>query len=146
MHGGADRLLIPVPRKLLHLPPLLVRGGSRSKPERASHPDDLPTALREVLKGHLRDGQASLELAAEIVGTSARTLQRQLKDSGTSFSRVLDQARYEVAARMLAEPRNQAIDVAYATGYSDPSNFSRAFRRIAGVSPSRFGSYVAGAK
>lgn len=146
MYGGAGRLLIPVPRTLLHLPPLAVRAGSRSTPQRASQPDALPSALREVLKGYLRDGQASLELAAEIVGTSPRSLQRHLNDSGTSFSRVLDQARYEVAARLLTEPGNQAIDVAYATGYSDPSNFSRAFRRMAGVSPSRYRSYVAGAK
>lgn len=146
MYGGGDRLVIPVPRTILHLPPLAVRAGSRSTPLPLSQPDDLPDALREVLKGYLRNGQASLELAAEIVGTSTRTLQRQLKNSGISYSRVLDQARYEVAARLLTEPHNQAIDVAYASGYSDPSNFSRAFRRMAGVSPSRYRSYVAGVK
>jgi AraC-like DNA-binding protein len=146
MYGGGDRLVIPVPRTILHLPPLAVRAGFRSTTLPLSQPDDLPDALREILKGYLRNGQASLELAAEIVGTSTRTLQRQLKNSGTSYSRVLDQARYEVAARLLTEPHNQAIDVAYASGYSDPSNFSRAFRRMAGVSPSRYRSYVAGVK
>jgi AraC-like DNA-binding protein len=51
-----------------------------------------------------------------------------------------------VAAHLLADPKRQIIDVAYAAGYSDPSNFSRAFRRIAGLSPTEYRDSLVGVK
>jgi AraC-like DNA-binding protein len=92
------------------------------------------------------DGSACLELAADLVDTSPRTLQRRLSEIGTSFASVLAQARYQVAAHLLADPKRQIIDVAYAAGYSDPSNFSRAFRRIAGLSPTEYRDSLVGVK
>jgi len=144
--GGGQALTIPVPRALLHLPPPYQSAIQREMPEPLAYPDDLPSALREVLKGYVNDGSACLELAADIVGTSPRTLQRRLQESGTSFARVLEQARYQVAVSLLADPQVQAIDVAYAVGYSDPSNFSRAFRRMSGLSPTQFRNALAGVK
>jgi AraC-like DNA-binding protein len=94
----------------------------------------------------LRGGGAHIELAADLVDTSRRTLQRHLRESGTTFSRVLEEARYQVAADLLADERLQTLDVAYAAGYSDPSNFARAFRRMAGVTPTEYRTSLAGAK
>jgi AraC-like DNA-binding protein len=147
LYGGAQALTIPIPKLILHLPPL----REPEKPVRAvgqpaDQPADLPTTLREVLKGYVRSGEAHLQLAAELVGTSPRTLQRHLRKGGTTFSRVLDEARYHVAADLLADGKLQTLDVAYAAGYSDPSNFSRAFRRMAGVTPTEFRSSLAGSK
>jgi transcriptional regulator GlxA family with amidase domain len=48
---------------------------------------------------------------------------------------LLDQVRFEKGAEMLRETDAKIIDVAYATGYSDPAHFARAFRRIAGITP-----------
>jgi AraC-like DNA-binding protein len=104
LHSGGQALTIPVPRSLLHLPPCSQRAISRRIPSPLTYPDDLPTALREVLKGHLRGGSACLELAADVVGTSPRTLQRRLRECGTSFVRVMEQARYQVAVSLLANP------------------------------------------
>ena len=125
LHGGAQALTIPIPRRFLHLPPLRGRVTRAVSGSRIDCPEDLPAALREVMKGHLRGGRARLELAAEIVGTSPRSLQRQLKECDTTFARVLEQARCQVSAEQLADPEAQVIDVANAAGYSDPSNFSR---------------------
>jgi AraC-like DNA-binding protein len=47
----------------------------------------------------------------------------------------LARARFDVASSLLADPEQQIIDIASRLGYSDPANFSRAFRRYAGVSP-----------
>ena len=55
-----------------------------------------------------------------------------------TYSRLLDQVRFEKAAEMLRKTDAKIIDVAYATGYENPSHFSRAFRRIAGVTPREF--------
>lgn len=144
--GGGHGLSIPVPRSLLHLPPWLQPAVRVDTPGQLHYPRDFPTALREVLKGYLSGGSADLSLAADIVGTSPRTLQRRLKEAGTSFSRVLERARYETAASLLADPRVRTTDVARASGYSDPSNFARAFRRTAGSTPSEYRDSIAGAK
>lgn len=149
LYGGGLALCIPIRRSLLHLPPLVRRGrvGPSADPAlKPTFPGELPAALCEAMKGHLRGGRACLDLAADMVSTSPRTLQRHLNERGTSFSRVLRQARFEVAAKLLADDRVRAIDVAYAAGYSDPSNFSRAFRSMAGMSPTEYRKSLAGAK
>jgi len=79
-------------------------------------------------------------LGAEIAGTSVRTVQRRLADLGSSYSEVVDRARFDVASRMLTETDAPSIQVAQATGYGDPSHFARAFRRLTGLSPSKYRS------
>ena len=46
--------------------------------------------------------------------------------------------RYETTLDLLQDPENTITDVASLPGYSDPSHFSRAFRRIAGISPGEY--------
>jgi len=99
---------------------------------------DFPTSLREVLRAYLDDGHPSVELAAEIVCTTVRTLQRRLRQYDLSYSDILEQLRFEEAKHLLRDRDVKMIDAAYALGYSDPSNFTRAFRRMAGVSPRQF--------
>ena len=99
---------------------------------------DFATSLRAILRSYLCDGYPDISLAARIVGCSIRTLQRRLKDCRLSFSDVVQQARFDVAAQLLRAPGTQVIEAAYAVGYSDPSHFARAFRRVAGISPKQF--------
>jgi AraC-like DNA-binding protein len=86
----------------------------------------------------LLDGYPRLTLAAEIAGTSTRTLQRRLAADGLSYSELIDRARFDIASRMLVETDARSIEIAQATAYSDPSHFARAFRRIAGLSPDEY--------
>jgi AraC-like DNA-binding protein len=51
---------------------------------------------------------------------------------------VVDQARFQAGTRLLADPNVKVTDIAYDLGYSDVAHFSRAFRRLAGVSPRRY--------
>jgi AraC-like DNA-binding protein len=69
---------------------------------------------------------------------SVRTLQRNLAKAGLTYSKVVEYARFEAAAEMLARPDLKIIDIAYSLGYEDPSHFSRAFRRMIGQSPREF--------
>ena len=70
--------------------------------------------------------------------SSTRTLQRRLADEGLSYRDLLDELRYETALDLLQDPENTITEVANLLGYSDPSHFSRAFRRMAGVSPGEY--------
>ena len=94
--------------------------------------------LKLALRSYLRDGAPSLELAADFAGLSTRTLQRRLTDEELSYRDLLDEVRYETAIDLMQETDNSITDIANLLGYSDPSHFARAFRRMAGVSPGEY--------
>lgn len=74
------------------------------------------------------------ELATRFHMTS-RTLRRRLQALQTSYQAILDDVRRLRALRYLA-CQHSVQQVAWLLGYADPSNFSRAFRKWTGVSPS----------
>ena len=99
---------------------------------------DYPGSLKLILYSYLREGYPDIKLAAEIANTSVRTLQRRLAQFGLSYANLVQQARFDVAADMLKEPGIKSLDIAYALGYENPSNFARAFRQIAGINPQEY--------
>jgi len=94
--------------------------------------------LRKAIEPYLASGGPPIELAAEIVGSSKRSLQRHLSEQQTSYSELIDHARFDKASHLLADQDMKIVDVALAVGYQDSSNFSRAFRRISGLGPREF--------
>lgn len=73
---------------------------------------------------------------AQTLNLSARTLDRYLKKEGASFRALSKRVCHAHACELLADPRLSVTQAAYELGYTDVSNFARAFRREAGVSPS----------
>ena len=69
---------------------------------------------------------------------SSRTLRRRLKDAGTSYQEILDDVRAELARRYLAREKRAVDEVSFLLGFSDPSAFTKAFRRWTGRSPADF--------
>jgi AraC-like DNA-binding protein len=93
----------------------------------------------EVARGEGGEGAfASLPEVARRVGTSTRTLKRRLAEQGTTFSEVLEEARRQRALLLLDDRRVPIAEVADRLGYSDVSNFTRAFRRWTGRTPAAF--------
>ena len=86
----------------------------------------------------LTDGIPSLAQVASDLGMSARTLQRRLSDQGLTFQALVDQARRETAERFLADTRYSSAEVAFLTGFSEQSAFTRAFKRWAGQTPGTY--------
>ena len=99
---------------------------------------DFVGSLSQVLELYLQEQSTDINTAAEIVGVSARTLQRRLAKEGLGYSQLVDKARFKNSVSLLKDKNNKLIDVAYDLGYSDPAHFSRAFKRWAGVSPREF--------
>jgi len=95
---------------------------------------DFPTSLRLLLAGYL-DESPTISDSADLVGMSERTLQRRLAQDGTSFNELLDQVRFDTARQLLQNDSISVTDISGELGYKDPANFTRAFRRWAGVSP-----------
>jgi AraC-like DNA-binding protein len=83
------------------------------------------------------DGVGTIEALARRLGMSPRTLKRKLALHDTSFSELVRDQRREVAQQLLRGPAT--IDqVAERLGYSDAQNFTRAFRRWTGMTPSAY--------
>jgi AraC-like DNA-binding protein len=99
---------------------------------------DVANSVTQVLRTYLNEPDLSLGLLAELFNTSPRTLQRKLADAGTSYSKVLEQARIQTALSMLKKPGCTVTEVSCYLGYSDPTNFARTFRRATGVSPREY--------
>lgn len=136
--SGQKASWIDVPMSLLSLPnPMSV---PPSPPESEFRPieTDAVTALKLLLPSYLDERLPSIAEAAEVAATSVRSLQRELARVGLTYSRLLDQVRFERGAELLRKTDVRIIDVAFATGYTDPAHFARAFRRMAGVTPREY--------
>ena len=100
----------------------------------------LPDYVRSLVKAHFADGNLKIDELAEIVGISGRSLQRNLTESGSSFSQIMREARFELACTHLDNLSMKIKDVAAALGYANSTHFSRYFRRHSGISPSQYRS------
>jgi AraC-like DNA-binding protein len=76
--------------------------------------------------------------AARALGLSARSLQRRLTESGTSFRAELAFARVTVAKQLLAASDAKLEAIAERLGYASRAHFSTLFQRATGESPGRF--------
>ena len=94
--------------------------------------------LRQVLWSSLSDGAPTLAAASTAMALSPRTLQRRLREEGTTFAEALSDLRQELAARLLEDRSLAVYEVGFLLGYAEPTAFHRAFRRWRGVSPKRF--------
>lgn len=93
-------------------------------------------AVRRTIAAELARGDTRIGSVARGLGTSARTLQRQLQAHGLSYQQLLDEARREAALQHLRASSLAISEIAYLLGYSEPSAFHRAFRRWTGRAPS----------
>jgi AraC-like DNA-binding protein len=66
---------------------------------------------------------------------SSRTLQRRITEDGTSFRRLVSDARRELARHYLLQPSLELVETACLLGYEDPNSFFRAFREWEGMTP-----------
>ena len=93
--------------------------------------------VRDILT-HAEQHYLSIENVADYLHMSDRTLKRQLAAEGTSFSNLVDEVRYRHATSLLSRTDYTLEQIADELGYSDVANFSRAFKRWSGRSPSNW--------
>ncbi len=105
---------------------------------RGPPPHSLRAAVAHIVALRLHNAQADLDGAAARLRLRPRTLQRQLAVERTSYRAILDQVRFELACRLLAETNTAVGEIAYRLCYAEHAHFDRAFRRMAGCNPSQF--------
>ncbi len=104
----------------------------------ANQAQDFAARVRAVVAQSLRDGEPRIAEAAQRLGMTARTLQRRLQDEALGFTALVDEARLQLARRYLADESLSISEVSFALGYSEPSAFTRAFKRWSGSAPAEY--------
>jgi AraC-like DNA-binding protein len=94
--------------------------------------------VRIAIQQKLTGRRPTIEDIADALHVSSRTLQRRLQEEGSSFQRLLDEARHQLARHYLNNSVLELNEAAYLLGYEDGNSFVRAFRTWEGVPPSRW--------
>ncbi|MEM8816314.1 MAG: AraC family transcriptional regulator ligand-binding domain-containing protein [Pseudomonadota bacterium] len=99
---------------------------------------ELAQRVRIQISQALSQGVPNVSDIAGRLGMSARTLQRRLADKDYTFQALVDGARRELAERLLRGTDYSLAEIAFLTGFSEQSAFTRAFKRWAGQTPRSF--------
>lgn len=83
--------------------------------------------VKETLIELLPEGKQDLEEVAKSLGTSKRSLQRRLREEGTTFRKELNYTREELAKSYFRRTNFSSEDISYLLGYREIQSFIRAF-------------------
>ena len=97
--------------------------------------DSFLELVRRTIQDKLPGHRPSINAISRSLHMGPRTLQRRLQDSGSSYQRLLDEARHQMARYYLGNSALELNEAAYLLGFEDPNSFGRAFRNWEGVAP-----------
>ncbi len=95
-------------------------------------------SVKQFILDRLKAEIPRIEDASKEMAMSVRSLQQALKDEGTSFQKLLNEVRKEVSTKRLRDKQLNITEVAFLTGFSDISVFSRSFKKWTGLTPTQF--------
>jgi AraC-like DNA-binding protein len=124
-----------LPKADVMLKPILQRLGERMIADMPSNVD-ATAATTAAIRAQLPERRASLELVAEKLGLSSRTLQSRLANEGTTFEALLNEARKSRAEELLRDTDLPLTEIAIILGFSELSSFTRAAQRWFSQTPS----------
>ncbi|MGJ3252497.1 MAG: AraC family transcriptional regulator [Elainellaceae cyanobacterium] len=101
-------------------------------------PNSLEQRVRIHVSRSLSEGVPTISDVAGHFGMSGRTLQRRLSELGYSYQTLVDESRRQLAEKLLQQTDYSLAEVAFMTGFSEQSAFTRAFKRWAGQTPRSF--------
>ena len=96
---------------------------------------ELAVRVQSRLIQRLPAGEVDQNAVARSLNISLRSMQRKLKEEGTSFRDLVDETRRQLAEQYLKDSSLVVSEIAYLLGFAEVSSFSRAFRRWTGRAP-----------
>jgi AraC-like DNA-binding protein len=109
--------------------------------EQAARNSGAPEFMQQVYRGMRRlmlENRHSGDDLAQMLSMHRRTLNRRLKAEGTTFQRVLDEVRFDIARDLLSNSNAHLDDIAATLGYAAVTPFMRTFRRWSGTTPGQW--------
>jgi AraC-like DNA-binding protein len=141
VHWGASKSGVHLTRAALDAAPLgsdpLLGGFFAERAAASAHTarDSCVSRAARAIHARLAEGIPTITEIARELQLSERTLRRRLTEERSSFADLVAEAQLARAKEMLS--RGASVhDVALATGFADPTTFSRAYRRWTGTAPS----------
>ncbi|MEO0924134.1 MAG: AraC family transcriptional regulator [Pseudomonadota bacterium] len=93
---------------------------------------------KDAIARALSEGTPRMAAIAKGLGLSVRSLQRRLSEHGLSFQKLTEETRLELAEGLLRDEQYSLAEVAFLTGFSEQSSFTRAFKRWFCVPPATY--------
>lgn len=143
-YGAPDNRLCFAPyqvnERLMTGNPELARANDQTVIDYLSRFDrsNITMQVRARIIEQLPIGTPQQAAIADALHVGLRSLQRKLKDEETTFKHLLEDTRRELAMQYIKNANHSVGEIAYLLGFSEPSNFTRAFRRWTGRSPAEF--------
>ena len=101
-------------------------------------PSTLVDQVTDLIYKTLPSGEPNIKALAGMFNISQRTFQRRLKQEGHTFLELLDSTRKELAAQYTVNPDISLQEISFLLGFTDNSNFYRAFKRWYGCAPGEY--------
>lgn len=92
------------------------------------------TAILQLLPS----GHCSMDLVSKAMGMHRKTLQRSLREEGTTYSAVLERMRLQTALQQLTETSIPINRIGQSCGYSSANAFNLAFKKWKNETPQTF--------
>ncbi|SMX22532.1 AraC family transcriptional regulator [Boseongicola aestuarii] len=100
--------------------------------------DTLEDKTKNAIARALSEGFPKVDDVARGLGLSVRSFHRRLSENGVSFRALTEDTQREIAVGMLRDHRYSLSEIAFMTGFSEQSAFSRAFKRWTGKTPATY--------
>jgi len=100
--------------------------------------DSLTYKVRQEILRLLKGEEPKLTVVARALGIGERSIQLKLSEEGTSFRELLDGIRKDLATAHLKDNKLSTTDISFLLGFSEPSVFSRTFKKWTGQSPNLY--------
>lgn len=108
-----------------------------------SNDDQFIERLMTLINKNIDNSKFSIEALSKEVGISRTQLHRKLKEiTGITTSDFIRNVRLKQAAKLLVEKKVNISQVAYATGFSNPTIFAVAFKKFYGCTPTEYAERV----
>lgn len=142
-NASANRLVLSAADLALPLPthnPVLEKLHAQFAGQCLTRLDDkkISRMTSELIAHKLLGWEPRREDIARLLCLGDRTLRRRLEEEGTSFQKILDDTRRELAQQYFAQQRYSVGEIAYMLGFAEQGTLFRACRRWFNVSPKQY--------
>ncbi|MGP6086355.1 AraC family transcriptional regulator [Antarctobacter jejuensis] len=96
------------------------------------------TEAKAAIAQSLSEGTPKMAEIARGLGLSARSFHRRLSEHGFSFQSLTEETRRDLAEGLLRDEGHSLAEIAFLTGFSEQSAFTRAFKRWVGTTPASY--------
>lgn len=94
--------------------------------------------IKNMIETRYHENLTISHIAKEVYLTTTYVCLIFKQETGMTLNDYLTRVRMETALDMLKDPANKLHDICYAIGYSEPSYFSKMFKKYTGLSPSEY--------